>query len=105
MKHGAKINLPDSQVASILCQTVYDGDVKTLRRLLKAKINANASDYDKRTAQHLACAEGNLTALKVLVEVGNVDLSVKDRWGHSLEHEAKSVGAGHVLDYLAEHNS
>ena len=61
---------------------VLDGDTVALRRLLKANINVDAADYDKRCAVHIACAEGNLVALKVLVEAG-ADLTVLDRWNNT----------------------
>ena len=44
----------------------------------------NAGDYDQRTALHVAAADGNLPAVKVLVEGGGASLDVKDRWGLGL---------------------
>jgi Ankyrin repeats (many copies) len=52
--HGASLCLPESLAASILCQAVFDGDIVLLQRLLKAGIPVNASDYDKRSASHIA---------------------------------------------------
>jgi ankyrin repeat protein len=52
--HGASLCLPESLAASILCQAVFDGDIVLLQRLLKAGIPVNVSDYDKRTASHIA---------------------------------------------------
>jgi ankyrin repeat protein len=91
--------MEDSQAASILCQAVFDGDVLQLRRLVRAGIQVNASDYEKRTAAHIAAAEGNLAALKVLVEYG-ADLSLQDRWGNSVDDEAKREGSAKILDFL-----
>jgi ankyrin repeat protein len=51
--------------ASALCTAVYDGDMPLLRRLLHAGANPNAGDYDKRTALHIAAADGNLPAVRV----------------------------------------
>ncbi len=50
-------------------------------RLLAAGADANACDYDARCALHIAAAEGNLPAVKVLVEQGGAELGLKDRWG------------------------
>lgn len=50
--------------ASVLCAAVADGDLMLLRRLLLAGADANDSDYDDRTALHIACAEGNVAAVR-----------------------------------------
>ena len=47
--------------------------------MLAAGADANACDYDARTALHIAAADGNLSAVKVLVEQGGAELGVKDR--------------------------
>jgi ankyrin repeat protein len=99
LKHGAKLCMDESLAALTLCQAVFDGDILTLRRLLQAQIQVNASDYDKRTAAHLAAAEGNIVAFKALVEFG-ADLTVKDRWNNTIGDEAKRANAGQILEYL-----
>jgi CRP-like cAMP-binding protein len=99
LEHGAALCMDEGQAASTLCSAVFDGDMVKLRRLLKAKCPVNAADYDKRTAAHIAAAEGNVSAVKVLVEFG-ADLSLQDRWGHKAEDEAKRVNAGQLLAYL-----
>lgn len=91
--------MPEATAASVMCQTVFDGDTTTLRRLLKAEIPVDAGDYDKRCAVHIACSEGNLVALKVLVEHG-ADLLVRDRWENTAIDEAKRAKAEHVVEYL-----
>jgi len=96
---GAKLCMNDSLAASVLDQAVFDGDILLLRRLLMAKIQVDASDYDKRTAVHIAAAEGNLAALKLLVEFG-ADLTVRDRWGNTVQDEAKRAEAGKLLAYI-----
>jgi CRP-like cAMP-binding protein len=98
-EHGAELCMAESLAASILCQAVSDGDIPLLRRLLRARIQANASDYDNRTAAHIAAAEGNLAALKVLVEYG-ADLALQDRWKTSVVDEAKRVKAVQILDFI-----
>jgi ankyrin repeat protein len=99
LKHGADLCMDESQAASTLCQAVFDGDILTLRRLLKARILVDAGDYDRRTAVHIAAAEGNVAALKVLVEFG-ADLTVRDRWNNTIDDEAERANAGHVIEYL-----
>ena len=50
---------------------------------------------------HIAAAEGNLTAMKLLVEYG-ADLSLTDRWGNTVYHEAARASDNVVLEYLNE---
>lgn len=89
LAHKASLCMDEALAASTLCQVVFDGDVKRLRRLLKSGIQVNAGDYDKRTASHIAAAEGNTTALSVLLDFG-ADLTLQDRWMHSATDEASS---------------
>jgi hypothetical protein len=104
MKHGAKLCIDAGQAASRLCQAVFDGDIPTLRRLLKAQISVNSVDYDRQTAARIVAAEGNVAALKVLVEFG-AGLACQHRWDstvdhEAVEHEAKRVNSGQLLEYL-----
>jgi len=96
---GGELSMSGSLAASTLCQSVFDGDTPFLKRLLKAKIQVNACDYDKRTAAHIAASEGNTTAFKVLVEAG-ADLTLKDRWGNTSRSEAEKAESGQILEYL-----
>ncbi len=43
-------------------------------------IDMAAADYDGRTALHLACAEGHLNVVRLLLEHCGVSHKVKDRW-------------------------
>jgi hypothetical protein len=86
--NGAELCMPENLAASVLCQAVFDGDVVLLKRLLKAGIQVNAADYDKRTAAHIAAAEGNGAAIRVLSSFG-ADLTLKDRWKNSCHDEAE----------------
>jgi len=45
-------------------------------------MNINAPDYDKRTALHLAAAEGRREVVEYLVAQG-ADVNARDRWGDS----------------------
>jgi ankyrin repeat protein len=41
----------------------------------------DAGDYDTRTALHVAAANGNLLAVKLLVEQGGAQVCLRDRCG------------------------
>jgi ankyrin repeat protein len=60
-------------VASTMCTAVFEGDLVKLKRLLRAGAPPDACDYDKRAAIHIAAAEGNVTAVKLLIEDGGAD--------------------------------
>jgi ankyrin repeat protein len=47
------------QLASLLCNCVYECNLPLLRRLLRAGAPVNLGDYDRRTALHISAAEGN----------------------------------------------
>ena len=99
IEYGGHLSMSESQAASTLCQAVYEGDILLLKRLISAQIQVNASDYDKRTAAHIAASESNCLALKVLVGAG-ADLNMRDRWGNSVKDEAKRAKAGAILEFL-----
>ncbi len=99
LEKGAELRISEADAANRACQAVFERNLVTLRRLLKAGLPVNAGDYDKRRPAHVAAAEGSVAALQLLVEFG-ADLTVKDRWSRTVEDEAKSVGAGQVLEYL-----
>ena len=99
LKNEASLCMDEGQAAGKLCAFIYDGDILSLRRLLKAKIQVDAADYDKRTGAHIAAAEGNLTAMKLLVEYG-ADLTLEDRWGNTVYDEAARGNENILLEYL-----
>ena len=88
LENKAELCMNESLAASVLCQAVFDGDIVLLKRLLRAGIQVNAADYDKRTAAHVAAAEGNIAAIRMLAAHG-ADLSLTDRWNNTPENEAR----------------
>ena len=69
-------------------------------KLLEYGANPNLIDvHTKQTAAHIAASEGNLTALKLLVEAG-ADLLPKDRWGNNVRSEAELSKSIKMLEYL-----
>jgi ankyrin repeat protein len=70
-----------------------------MQRLLKAGIDPDAADYDRRSGLHLSAAEGNFPMVKMLVE-GDADLMFKDRWGTDALIEAVKNKQTSIAEYL-----
>lgn len=59
-----RLGFDEIRSASELCTAAAQGNADLIRRYIKAGINVNAADYDKRTALHIAAAEGNLDVVR-----------------------------------------
>lgn len=58
------------------------------------------SDYDGRTALHLAASEGHMDCVVFLLEQCNVPFDPKDRWGNTPIDEAETFGHQDIVDFL-----
>jgi glutaminase len=67
------------------------GDLNELKDLENKieDIDFNISDYDGRTALHLACNEGQYDIIKYLLEEKKCIVNPKDRWGNTPLHDIK----------------
>lgn len=71
------------------------GDISELKRLVAHGHDLDAADYDGRTPLHLACAEGQLDAVRYLLDQ-KVGTTPEDRWGNTpladaVRHERDTV--------------
>ena len=60
---SCSLNETHKQIAYVLCQCIFDGDMALMRRYIKAGVDIDIGDYDQRTALHIAAAEVNLPAV------------------------------------------
>uniref|UniRef100_A0A8D8PAE0 glutaminase n=10 Tax=Culex pipiens TaxID=7175 RepID=A0A8D8PAE0_CULPI len=111
LKHGSNKKDPrrhryETKGLSVvnLLFSAASGDVTALRRHKLSGMDITLSDYDGRTALHLACSEGHLECVKFLLEHCGVPHDAKDRWGNRPIDEAETFGHVEVVDFLKEWN-
>ncbi|KAA8497877.1 putative serine/threonine-protein kinase WNK2 [Porphyridium purpureum] len=77
------------------------GRLQAIKTRLKYGADVLFADYDRRTALHLACAEGHLSIVELLVEHG-AEPEASDRWGTTPIDEAKKNNHVDVLNFFRE---
>jgi glutaminase len=79
----------DEVLTQRLITAASKGDLSMVEQL-NGKISLESSDYDGRTALHLAAAEGHNNIVQYLIEHG-CNCNPKDRWGNTPYHEASKL--------------
>lgn len=83
-------NTEDNAIAA-WCFAAANGDGGLIRRMMSNGMSVNATDYDKRSALHLAAVEGKLEVVELLL-AARAEVANTDRWGHTALDEATRGG-------------
>lgn len=78
------------------------GDHGAVHRLIVRGFDQDAADYDRRTALHLAAAEGREQVVSYLIQNGAV-LNPQDRWGGTPLDDAQRHKHDNIVMLLEEH--
>ena len=73
------IKIDDELSVIELLWAASENNIGNIKQLVARGVPIHASDYDDRTALHLAAAEGHLETVKYLISHGH-PLRVRDRW-------------------------
>ncbi|MEN0067799.1 MAG: ankyrin repeat domain-containing protein [Myxococcota bacterium] len=79
-----------------------EGLLGSMMRLFARGVPAFGTDYDGRTALHLAASEGQVNASRYLLAQGH-PLHVCDRWGATPLDEARNGSHAEVVELLEAH--
>ena len=93
--HGASV--VDEAVAFRLCMAASKGDLAYIKSQVALGIDISVSDYDGRTALHLAVAEQKTNIIDYLVNEIGVRADPVDRFGHTPFDDSDSSDMKRIL--------
>ena len=80
------------------------GDIDGVKRLIMRGTEIDQSDYDGRTAIHLAASEGHIQIVEFLIDNGLQNFSPLDRWGNTPLDDARRGNHSAVVEYLQNYS-
>ncbi|XP_063076484.1 glutaminase liver isoform, mitochondrial-like [Engraulis encrasicolus] len=81
----------------------HSGDVSALRRFALSGKDMDLVDYDRRTALHVAAAEGHEDVVLFLTQICKVNPLVKDRWGNTPLDDALQFSRASMVKVLQDY--
>ena len=84
-----RLGFDEIRSASELCTAAAQGKVDLIRHYIKGGINVDAADYDKRTALHIAAADGCLDAVSTPLFGLISQLSLPPLHSHTTGHSGQ----------------
>lgn len=94
----------DSNLTLELIWAASNGDLPEIKRAVALSVDISKGDYDKRTALHLASAEGHEEVVKYLIRKG-ANPNAKDRWSKTPLEDAKANNHSHIVKLLEKVSS
>jgi len=101
---GAKMGNRFDSIAQDLCFAAHTNNVEQLQILIEAGADPNATNFDQRTAMHVAASDGHVKVVEALLAAG-ASFNVLDRFGNTPLHDAErsqSRGSQAVVKVLRE---
>eukprot|EP00931_Biecheleriopsis_adriatica_P088211 TRINITY_DN62583_c0_g1_i1.p1 TRINITY_DN62583_c0_g1~~TRINITY_DN62583_c0_g1_i1.p1 ORF type:complete len:594 (+),score=146.46 TRINITY_DN62583_c0_g1_i1:120-1901(+) len=83
-----------------LCAAAVAGNIGEIRKIINSGVKVDKGDYDKRTALHLACAEGKLPVVRRMVDELKAKMTCVDSWGGTPLDDALRQGHTAISDFL-----
>ncbi|CAN6466761.1 unnamed protein product [Victoria cruziana] len=94
----------EAEIALRLNSFIYNGDLHQSKGLIRAGADPTKTDYDGRSALHLAASKGYDDATAFLIQEG-VDVNLKDNFGNTPLLEAIKYGHNRVASLLLENGA
>ncbi|XVF75094.1 hypothetical protein PTKIN_Ptkin13bG0160600 [Pterospermum kingtungense] len=95
------IGKQEAELALRVNFAAYHGDLYQLKSLIRAGADPTKTDYDERSALHLAASKGHEDITSFLIQHG-VDINLKDKFGNTPLLEAIKNGQDHLASLLVK---
>ena len=84
----------------LLCSFTHQNDLINLKTLLNKGANVNSTDYDLRTALHIASCDGNIEFCRLLIKKFRANVNAADDFGGTPLYDAFSHGNFHLIPFV-----
>lgn len=99
-----KKNIEENGLVNDLLWASSQGDLCQIQQLIAEGVSINATDYDGRSAIHLAASEGHLSILNYIVNL-SVDLNARDRWNNTALDDAIRQNHKDIVKFLVDNGA